>query len=632
MFCQYPWKIPAFILLLGFLATFGWAFYLLDDLELEVKGGKSAHPYGGIFTATMNAPADLRIRAALVNVAGMTKPEKGQVARFISSGSGVIVTPNGYVATARHVVDNLQEIMVRLQTPEGLRQYPAQLVKAIPQHDLAVIKIVSRDLFPYAPLVKTRPGLSMGDVVTVWGDPHGSVPIVRKGGVMQPETQMVVEGSLRTHLIQTSAPSHWSQSGGPMVNERGEVVGINVVVESPNGIVMGYGIPSHVLLAHFQDVVPFPGLNKQSPSTPMAAIGGNAPAQVSGVPVAMVTPMVAAPALGLGRDRRPADEWWAKAAMAFGENVNQPAGALGLYTATVGSSTSSNTATLADGSHKDDDWRFLGYDSKILMGLLTLGLISGLSGGMMTMGGGIIKVSGLILFFGYGMLLIRPVAYLTNIFLYGAAALRYRRYGLIRWSQTRPLIPWAMFGVVLGYFVGNLMGSLMLHYLLGLFASLVGIKMVLEIMDSYGLLSHGVRRWVGSSDLPERKERGRLVHNGILGLSMGLVSGILGITGGVVEVPLQRYVARVPLRNAIANSAVLVFFASLSGAVVALLHGVQSGAFDWRAPLNLALILIPGAYVGGLLGAWLTRITPIAFLRWLYAVLMFVIAGRMFWI
>jgi uncharacterized membrane protein YfcA len=403
----------------------------------------------------------------------------------------------------------------------------------------------------------------------------------------------------------------------------GRVVGINVVLEAPNGVMMGYAIPIHVLLAHFQDVVQFPGLEavQSAPST-VTPPGG----PVS-LPAAMVVPQVSNQvATNTDRPPRPADAWWARAAMVFGKaGMNRPVDTLGMYTATA-------PATVADSSHKDDDWRFLGYDAKILVGLLTLGLVSGLAGGMMTMGGGIIKVSGLILFFGYGVLLIRPVAYLTNIFLYGAAALRYQRYGLIRWSHTRQLIPWAMFGVVIGYFLGNSMGSLMLHYLLGVFASLVGLKMLVEIVESHGWLPKELRRWLGSGDLPESGSvNTTFMHNGILGLSMGVVSGILGITGGVVEVPLQRYIARVPLRNAIANSAVLVFFASLAGAVVALLHGVQTGAFDWRAPLNLALILIPGAYVGGWIGAWLTRIAPVMLLRWMYAILMFVIAGRMFW-
>jgi hypothetical protein len=130
-------------------------------------------------------------------------------------------------------------------------------------------------------------------------------------------------------------------------------------------------------------------------------------------------------------------------------------------------------------------------------------------------------------------------------------------------------------------------------------------------------------------DLPQEKSSEPKLH-GFLGLPMGLISGILGITGGVVEVPLQRYVAKVPLRNAIANSATLVFFASLVGSVVALLHGTHNGSFEWQTPVIMALILTPGAWMGGRVGAWLTAVVHLNTLRWVYALLMFVIAIKMF--
>ena len=88
--------------------------------------------------------------------------------------------------------------------------------------------------------------------------------------------------------------------------------------------------------------------------------------------------------------------------------------------------------------------------------------------------------------------------------------------------------------------------------------------------------------------------------------------------------------AREPLKRAIANSAVLVFAASLVCSIVAMIHGVSTGAFEWETPIVLALFLIPGAYAGGLVGAWLTRVAPMRTLKWVYAVLMFAIAVRMF--
>jgi uncharacterized membrane protein YfcA len=124
--------------------------------------------------------------------------------------------------------------------------------------------------------------------------------------------------------------------------------------------------------------------------------------------------------------------------------------------------------------------------------------------------------------------------------------------------------------------------------------------------------------------LPEGHAR-----SAVLGLPMGLFSGILGISGGVIEVPLQRYVGRISLQNAIANSSVLVFWASVAGSVVAFLHGSSTGLIHWEAPVTLALVMIPGAYVGGIIGARLMRVLPVRVLKGVYAATMAAIALKM---
>ena len=711
-YCRQPWHIGALLVGCGFVFTVVWAFHLLDDLDDRLAflrftalqeslgqqnagghspgygsdqsrgqssqssgqrsgqmGGQSAQSpmvpaafkQNRLASAPGTAPAEMRIRAALVNIAGMRKVNGVGPAQFVTAGSGVLVTSNGYVATAAHVTAGLKEILVRVQTPSGPRQYVARVVKTDPTHDIAILKLVSRDIFPYLPLAPETQVLKPGDAVVAWGDPSGTNALVNRGQVNQVEVATTVGGYRLTHLLQTGAVSHWSQSGGPLVDKQGRVVGINVVAQSAMGVV-GYAVPSDVLLAHFQDVVSFPRV------APVARAATNGPimAHQQGQ---MTTPVVQGQGMATKREARPADAWWAQAQAVYGTpSTNSAQSGLGVYAAatrpTMPMMNTVPQAQVVPVVHNTEQ-RYWGYSVNTLLGLLSLGLISGISGGMMTMGGGIIKVTGLLLFFGYGMLLIRPVAYITNIFLYGAAVLRYRHYKLIMWDSVRGLIPWAMAGVVLGYFIGNVMGTLFIHYLLGVFAALVGIRMLVEIVAGRQTGSKVVEefdpeqtpaqakqeqakqaqakptatflRYLGIGQVSEGKQKGsaeagggRMARDGVLGLPMGIVSGILGITGGVVEVPLQRYVAGVPLRNAIANSAVLVFCASSVGSIVAMTHGIQTGAFDWSAPIKLAVILIPGAYVGGWIGAWLTKIVPIGMLRWLYAGLMFVIAGRMF--
>ncbi|MEO5339581.1 MAG: TSUP family transporter [Magnetococcus sp. MYC-9] len=659
-FCRQPWQIGALLLGICYVFTMVWAFHLLhDDLEesLEYLGlskkreSRLREGQGAVVATALNsavapapaqgAPVEMRVRAALVNIAGIRTLPGGKPGPFTTTGSGVLVTANGYVVTAAHVVSGLKEILARVQTPSGPRQYTAQMVKTAPNHDVVILKLASRDLFPYLPLAPETVVMKPGDPVTAWGDPNSTQAMVNPGRVNQVDAAAQVGGISLTHLLRTDAVNHWSQSGGPLVDAQGRVVGISIAVQSPAGL-MGYAVPTDVLLAHFQDVVSFPQPTLTAPALqavvvpPVAAMAGvgEAPRMQ---PVALQR---GAAAMAEGREPRRADLWWAQAQAQYNP-VAVPAGAL------AAAQPMTPQPVMLPAAHVTEQL-FWGYPLQTLLGLLALGLVSGISGGMMTMGGGIIKVTGLMLFFGYGMLLIRPVAYITNIFLYGAAVLRYRRYDLILWDSVRGLIPWAMVGVVIGYFLGNVMGSQWIRYLLGLFAMLVGVRMVVEIIAGReeelpeglrnGQQKRIIRRqtwlyYLGIGQLPEGGQppvTHHVTRDGILGLPMGVISGILGITGGVIEVPLQRYVAGVPLRNAIANSAVLVFFASLVGSVVAMTHGIQTGAFDWSAPIKLAIILVPGAYAGGLIGAWLTRVVPIATLRWLYAVLMYVIAGRMF--
>lgn len=658
-FCRQGWKFPSTLLVLAILSTFAWGIHLLRDHREELKGignvgltlnqemapGASALPVAAVGAG----PMDTIVRAALVNIAGVEQTTQGGVGQFVSRGSGVIITPNGHIATTYHILEGLKEILVRVQTPNGPRQYSAKLLKAVSKHDLAVIKLVSRDLFPHLIPGDSRI-LRPGDPVIAWGDPDGTNAIRQVGTVngLSSPTSVTIGNKTLSSLIPTSAVYHWTQGGGPLVNDQGRLLGINLAVQGMTGGVLGFAIPVHVLYTHFQDVVAFPvPLPTQPPlqpqPQPQAAMqpGGGftapeanpvyfaAPYGPRAIPVAGTLAQVPATGMALDRPRRPSDDWWDKARAILHLDI-------GLQIPNFYSTGQALSELVpAENRAHVETQRILGYPLRTFFGLLLLGLISGISGGMMTMGGGIIKVIGLMTFFEYGLLLVRPVAYITNIFMYGAASLRYRSHGLFQWERVRPMVPWAMVGVVLGYFIGNTLNTSIIHYLLGGFAFLLGLKMLVELSESRREDQEGLnwlQYYFGSGRSEQQREKrpeSGLVHDGILGLPMGMISGILGITGGVVEVPLQRYVAGVPLRSAIANSAVLVFFASIVGSIVALAHGVQTGSFSLQTPLIMAMILTPGAYMGGLIGAWLTTVVSLNILRWLYAVLMFAVAARM---
>ncbi|MBF0323351.1 MAG: TSUP family transporter, partial [Magnetococcales bacterium] len=595
-------------------------------------------------------PAAL-VRASLVSIAGFRETGANAVGELV--GSGVLIGAEGYVATAAHLVQDWKQLRVRVSTPDGAKEYPARPMKIVAEHNLAVIKLATTAVFPFLPPADVI-ALQPGTRVTAWGDDRAGSVIAQSGAVRGTPTTVTVGKRTYQSLIPTDGLLfHWAQSGGPLVDSQYRLVGIDMVFKDEAGNAHGYFVPASLLRAHFRDVLSFPpdaggGLG-QAGGSPLADRGAAMPGPDNGTmagfsaqptlqTVAAILPTPAqgevvqgAPPPGGNNQAtatgppqsRPADRWWKLASKRL-EQV--------LYLRITDLPFDTTWMMGGDSGHLRANQIF-GYPVSIFLGMLLLGFVSGVSGGMMTMGGGIIKVTGLMAIFGYGIVLVRPVAYITNIFMYGAAALRYKKAGLIDWNSVRPMVPWAMVGMVGGYYIGILLDASAIRILLGLFALSVGIKMLREIwerrQEATLRRSRGETKPVIEEEISGPAWHGMGLGSGILGLPMGVVSGILGITGGVVEVPLQRYVNRVTLRVAIANSAVLVFFASMVGSVVAMVHGGWSGAFEVGTPLIMALILLPGAYLGGMLGSWLTTVIRMDLLRWIYAIFMFIIAGRM---
>ncbi|MHB1400973.1 MAG: Do family serine endopeptidase [Thiobacillus sp.] len=158
-------------------------------------------------------------------------------------GSGVIVSPNGYILTNHHVVEAADEIQVALANGQTL---PARVVGADPETDLAVLKIEAGDLpaITFAQL----DSLKVGDWVLAVGNPFG---------VGQTVTAGIVSALGRTHLgintfenfIQTDAAINPGNSGGALVDVSGHLVGINSAIYSRTGGSQGIGFAIPVSIA-----------------------------------------------------------------------------------------------------------------------------------------------------------------------------------------------------------------------------------------------------------------------------------------------------------------------------------------------------------------------------------------------
>ncbi len=156
-------------------------------------------------------------------------------------GSGVIVSADGYILTNHHVVDGAQKINVDLSDHRTLT---ARLVGSDAPSDLAVLKIDAKDL-PALPMGDSAHS-RVGDVVLAFGNPLGIGQTVTMGIISAKGRATGAGDGSFEDFIQTDAPINQGNSGGALVNLRGELVGINSQIVSPSGgnIGIGFAIPS----------------------------------------------------------------------------------------------------------------------------------------------------------------------------------------------------------------------------------------------------------------------------------------------------------------------------------------------------------------------------------------------------
>ncbi len=616
VFCKKSWRLPALALAFFSLITFLWAFYIFDnyleEFELEEYAINSVEQgmAGVSGVGMLNVAAQQNIGMRLGLIEQQVKPALVHIQSKKLAGrgvgplaSGVLVHPDGYVVTVLHPILNVADLNVGIPTNQGPKHYKAKLIAQDPSHDLALLKLKTRERFLYLKLADTS-GIATGYPVAAIGLGQQGMALT-SGGTVQQRGEVIQSavGANISRLLRTDAVSVGGQVGGALVSTRDELIGINLPVVTQQGIVDGYAVPAHVIYHAFSNEVKF---------TVGGAVGtgenaGNIPpgSGVLGGEMNFVAPN------GNGLQ---------------GSNIAfaQPVVAAG------------NVATTAADQEHMVQFRLGGHTIEAIMGLGLLGLFSGLVGGFMTMGGGIILVSGMFLFFGYGMLLIRPVAFVTNVFTYGASSWKNWQAGFVQWELVKQLLPWALVGAIAGYFIGTALNDEWIGYLLGTFALVMGGKTLHEIFNQreeyeLELTADGdaLLEQQETSDIESALNNNETARHAVLGLPMGLLSGLLGISGGVVQVPLMRYLEKQRWKNAIANSSIMVFAASSVAAVTALVHGTVIGAYDITQPLGLALVLIPTSYLGGVLGARWLKMVSVDGLKWLYAGLMLVIGVKM---
>jgi len=174
------------------------------------------------------------------------------------AGSGVIIAPDGYIVTNNHVVQDASKIEVVLNDK---RSYEAEVVGADPSTDIAVVKIKETNL----PILTygNSDDLQIGEWVLAVGNPFNLTSTVTAGIVSAKARNINIlgtpDGSSIESFIQTDAAVNRGNSGGALVNTRGELVGINAAIASGNGYYAGYSfaIPVNIVKKVVADIIDF---------------------------------------------------------------------------------------------------------------------------------------------------------------------------------------------------------------------------------------------------------------------------------------------------------------------------------------------------------------------------------------
>ena len=172
----------------------------------------------------------------------------------IGTGSGVIISPDGYIITNNHVIDGASELEVTLNNK---KKYKAELIGADSKNDIALVKIDADFELPYIPFANSD-NVKIGEWVLAVGNPYNLTSTVTAGIVSAKGRDLEGNNNIES-FIQTDAAVNPGNSGGALVNTRGELVGINTAISSQTGAFVGYSfaVPSNIAKKVVDDILEF---------------------------------------------------------------------------------------------------------------------------------------------------------------------------------------------------------------------------------------------------------------------------------------------------------------------------------------------------------------------------------------
>ncbi len=193
----------------------------------------------------------------------------GQPRAMVGSGSGVIISPDGYIITNNHVIANATQLEVTLNNN---RTYKAELIGTDPLTDIALVKINGDEAFPYVPFGDSN-NLKLGEWVLAVGNPFNLTSTVTAGIISAKARDLDQFDGNPQSFIQTDAAVNRGNSGGALVNTSGELIGINTAISSETGSYVGYSfaVPSNNARKVIEDILEYGNVQRGI----LGIMGGN---------------------------------------------------------------------------------------------------------------------------------------------------------------------------------------------------------------------------------------------------------------------------------------------------------------------------------------------------------------------
>lgn len=260
-------KLSSFLMvsvLSGILTLGGYVLFIEEDnIFIEESAGIPAYTPVNINSLPTDSSVDFTEAASksvnsvvhVKNVASVRKsPFSSSIGHALQgAGSGVIISPDGYIVTNNHVIQNASRLQITLNNNQN---YIAEVIGTDPKSDIALLKIDAKDLdyLPFGDSDNAR----LGEWVLAVGNPFNLTSTVTAGIVSAKSRDLGMDSNVSS-FIQTDAAVNPGNSGGALVNVNGELIGINTAITSQTGSYVGYAfaVPSNNARKIVEDILEF---------------------------------------------------------------------------------------------------------------------------------------------------------------------------------------------------------------------------------------------------------------------------------------------------------------------------------------------------------------------------------------